>query len=173
MKLTSNSAPMSEQDRALLEFKLERVHSAKRISAILGVVVPVGFCAFVSLTPTDFTQVSVLAGVAFLCLFFATPFAAFWIDKRRAIVRIEGWLDAGKVALMRGTVTSKGANYAITIGETPMRVWHRIHQLPVGHEATVEFLPTNGQPLLHGVLRVNGEDNPYFANAVAVGPPGP
>ncbi len=164
---------LSAADQALLNAKLERAGFAKCVSAILGIVVPLGFCVFLSVTPTDWTQLSTLFGVGLLCVVFAAPFAAIWIDQKRLIVRIGDWLEAGEKSCVSGTVTSKGAHHTITIGETSLRVWHRIYQLPIGHEASVEFLPTNGQPVLHGVLRINGEDNPYFSNAVVVGPPGP
>ena len=108
-----------------------------------------------------------------MCLVFATPFAAIWIDQRRAIVRIDAWLNAGEKTCLTGTLASKGAQHTLTIDETTLRVWQCIDSLSVGQDLSVEFLPTKGKRVLHGVLRVNGEDNPYFCNALFIGPPGP
>jgi ribosomal 50S subunit-recycling heat shock protein len=137
----------------------------------VGVVAPIAFAAFLFSTPTDFSKVSkVVLALGLDLLVFGAP---FWVGAYRlnhARKRIDRWLKLNQKCCVTGPVqkTFIGGTH-ITVNEQPFMAWTVGRALSVGDVVTIEYL---GEGHRTDVLRVNGEPNPYFENAVFRGPPG-
>lgn len=82
------------------------------------------------------------------------------------------WLKQGQKLCLTDKVNKKGPLFMVTVGELGVTAWERSRKLAVGDVVTVEYLPLDsGIGGIVGVLRVDGEPNPYFESAWRSGPP--
>lgn len=161
---------LNEKDRSRLQQRLEQTRKTSLLCIGGAIFLPlfVGFLVFI--TPLDF-ELTALYLAGGLVLLFASPFLLLFFDAHRKYKRTEFWLKQDCKHRITGSISAKDG-YAITVESTKIKFWENGAKLSVGKEVTVEYLPLKSNlGGIIGVLQINGEPNPYFENAVVVGPP--
>lgn len=163
--------PLDDDDRACLARKAGRAHKAMRTCLTMALVVPLLFVGFVLITPTEL-DAKTLGLCAVLVVVLDLPLLLKCRDLRRTLRRVDLWLRQGHKVCLGGEVTHKGPLFTVTVEGFGFAAWERSTQISVGDVVTVEYLPLDSGPAgVVGVLRVDGEPNPYFDSAWRSGPP--
>ena len=163
--------PLDDDDRALLARKAARARTALWICAGTGLLAPAFAVTCLGITPTEWTAGTLSLAVLLTLALDAVPLLKGF-DLARTLRRVERWRARGEKVRVAGAVTHKTPPFGITVGEHRVAAWERARDLAVGDEVTVEYLPLDGGlGGFVGVLRVDGQTNPYLENPWRTGPP--
>ena len=163
--------PLSESDRERLGRKADRARAALRTCAGFGLATPLAIAVLFGLTPTELSATTVVLASS-LCLVLALPVLMKCLDLRRAVQRVDTWIERGHKHRLTGKVTRTGPYFVVTVGGLPVAAWEHSRKLAGGDVITVEYLPLDSDLAgIVGVLRVDGEPNPYLESAWRSGPP--
>jgi hypothetical protein len=167
----TETQPLSDSDREQLGRKAKRARAALRICLGLSIAIPLAFVVFLSFTPTKLDATTAVLTLVICCVL-AAPSSLKSFDLHRTVKRVDTWLKQGQKQCLTDEVTKKGPLFMVTVGEFGVAAWERSRELSVGDVVTVEYLPLkSGIGGIVGVLRVDGEPNPYFESAWRSGPP--
>ena len=165
--------PLAENDRIRLQRKLEQAKKLFLICIGAACFLPLFVSLLLYLTPMELSQNTIyLAGI--LLSLFASPFIWMSMNIKQKSKRAQYWLNQNCKHRISGLISEKD-DAMITINSFKAKFWTNGKKLSIGQEATVEYLPLEEIELAGtlGILRINEEDNPYFENALNVGPPAP